>query len=36
MSLSEDNERNRYLSEEEERRLLEVLHGRRKHLRSMC
>jgi integrase len=34
-SLSEDNERNRYLSEAEERRLLDVLHGRRKHLRSI-
>src|SRR5215204_2631275 len=34
-SLSEDNERNRYLSEAEERRLLDVLQGRRKHLRSI-
>jgi integrase len=34
-SLSEDNERNRYLSDAEERRLLDVLQGRRKHLRSI-
>jgi len=33
--LSEDNERNRYLSEEEELRLMEVLQGRRAHLRSI-
>jgi len=34
-SLSEDNERNRYLSEAEEGRLLDVLQGRREHLRSI-
>ena len=34
-SLSEDNARNRYLSEAEERGLLDLLEGRRKHLRSI-
>ena len=33
--LSENNERNRYLSEEEEFRLMEVLQGRRAHLRPI-